>query len=132
MNKAKVNAYLPRAIEALTKFGIATENGVIVKTYRANISSFGAAITMGSFKAAVAFFAKDADSANQNRKEKVNRSLLICAMNYVVNGSVKSADTICKDIILMNNADIPALCEEYINASIALKLAMNGFDLIAA
>lgn len=43
----------------------------------------------------------------------------------------KEAQEICKEI-LTNRTDksvLDALCEKYLDASIALKLAMNSFDL---
>lgn len=129
MNKTKVNNYLPKAAEAITVCGIADGNGKIIKTYRSCISSFGAAIVTGSFKAATAFFSVDAtEKSNQKQDEKVMRSKLIIALNYIVNRNIKTADEICKEIIIKDDKTTAALCEEYINASIALKLAMNLFE----
>lgn len=128
MNKAKVNEYLPIAIVALKKCGIADEKDRIISTYRSNISSFGAAVTMGSFKAAVAFFSADAKDDNS----KVSRSKLIQAMDFVVHGKgeddkPRDVKIICAEVIETN--DDKALCEKYINASIGLKLAMNVYYL---
>lgn len=136
MNKQRVNNYLPAAIKALGDCGIADKTtGVIIKTYRSNISGFGAAVAMGSFKAAVAFYSSDAKS-NTGEAGKINRSKLIQAMDLIVNSDKenyekKEAQEICKEI-LTNRTDksvLDALCEKYLDASIALKLAMNSFDL---
>ena len=49
MNKQRVNNYLPAAIKALGDCGIADKTtGVIIKTYRSNISGFGAAVPVDS------------------------------------------------------------------------------------
>lgn len=126
MNKKRVDELLPIAIEALEASTIA-KNGSIIKTYRGAISSFGSAITMGSFKAAIAFLAKDADG-------DVDKSKLLQAVDYICNYSqskeIRDAKKIAKEII--QEKDVGALNikkDLYIDASIALKLAMNMYDL---
>lgn len=138
MNKQRVNDYLTPAVNALIECKIAVEENKsyqILKTYRANISGFGAAVAMGSFKAAVAFYSSDARSKNESQKDdKVYRSRLIQAMDMIVEEKEKPKDAkdICKKILQKNSTDgtLDELCEKYLDASIALKLAMNSFDLI--
>ena len=79
-NKNRTDSYIPDAIKALEACGIA-KDGKIDSSYRGQISSFGAAVTIGSFKQAVAFFAQDA----KNGDSKINRSDLILAIDYVIN-----------------------------------------------
>lgn len=139
MNKKAVEKYLPLAIEALNdpqckiqdKNSDESFSGKISKTYRGQISSFGAAVTMGSFKAAVAFFSNKAGSS-------VEREQLVRAMYYIVKTFEnenkkaehwKDAPKIAEEIIKTPQENIPALKEKFINASLALKLAMNAFDL---
>ena len=117
MNKKKVDAYIPKAYEALAECGIA-KNGEIAKTFRGQIASFGAAMTMGSFKAAVAFFAKDAGS-------DVERSKLLQAIHFVLTGEKKSPEAIAKKVLGMTDEELKQVREQYIDASIAIKLAMN-------
>ena len=116
MNKKRVDQWIPKAKEALEKVGIAKE-GQIPKGFRGQIASFGAAVVMGSFKSAVAFFAKKGSS-------KTERQKLLEAMYYVMTDGETSEDIfaeICKAEKDWQN--------DFIDASIALKLAMNFFEL---
>lgn len=119
MNKKRVNDWLLKAKEALTQTGIA-QNGKIDKTYRGQISSFGAAVIMGSLPAAVAFFSEQGGSS-------VERQKLIQAMYYCVSGTVKKEKDILEIVCKQNDK---SMREQFIDASIALKLAMNFYDLV--
>lgn len=119
MNKKTVNSYIPKAKQALEQFKIA-EGGKISKNFRGQISSFGAAVVMGSLPAAVAFFA-DQGSA------EVDRSKLVSAMYYCVKEEEKTPAEVLEYVCKNNTAQTR---EDFINASIALKLAMNFFVLI--
>lgn len=119
VNKNRVNDWLLEAKEALVKLNIA-EDGKINKTYRGQISSFGAAIVMGSLPAAVAFFSEQGSS-------DVKRQKLIQAMFYCITGKIEDEKSILNFVCENNSSD---LCENFIDASIALKLAMNFYDLI--
>lgn len=122
MNKKRVDEYLPKAVDAIRKCGISNSNGDITKTFRGNISSFGAAVTMGSFKAAVAFF-------SQKNKSTIDRNKLIEAMWFVVKDEKDDAEKICEKILFMSGAALDELRTEFLDASIAIKLAMNVFNL---
>lgn len=126
MNKNKINQEMQLAYEALEKTGIANEKGEIEKNFRGQISSFGAAITMGSLLAAIAFFSKDASA-------EVSRSKLLDAILYVLKkqGTVKEKTTSLFDYAREYvEQGMEAVCrEEIINAAIAIKLAMNLYIL---
>lgn len=133
MKKNRVEKYLVTAIEALDSnhSKIANADDKIVKAYRSQISSFGAAVSMGSFKSAVAYMAAD----SQNEKSKVKRSKLLQAIDYVVmresNYEIRDAKTICKEIVNNSNpSEISEMKDKYIDASIAIKLAMNAYTLV--
>ncbi len=123
MNKKRVNDWLLPAKEAL-KVAEISQNGKVDKTYRGQISSFGAAVVMGSLPAAVAFFSEKGGSS-------VERQKLIKAMCLVIaneredmpKDEKKALEYVCK-----NNSN--ALKEQFTDASIALKLAMNFYDLV--
>lgn len=123
MNKKKVNDWILPAKRVIEECGIA-QNGKVDNTYRGYISSFGAAVVMGSLKSAVAFFADDG-----NAKEK--RSQLLIAMYSVIKNktpvsSVKPFQVfeyVCKN-------DNRHTKEDFINASIAIKLALNFFERV--
>lgn len=118
MNKKRVNDWILPAKEALITCEI-VENGKIDKTFRSHISSFGAAVIMGSLPAAVAFFTEQGGSSVQRQK-------LIQAMYCCITGEVKKEKEIF-DIVCKNNT--AEMRDKFTDASIALKLAMNFFDL---
>ena len=123
MNKRQVEEYLPRALEALNSpESKIARDGKIPRSFRGQISSFGAAVTMGSFKAAVAFF-------SDNGSADVPRSELIRAMYFVVHGAWKTAEAICGEVLRWKQSELFAEKECFLNASVALKLAMNAFEL---
>ena len=136
MNKRRVEELIPSAIDALNnkncniqekskdENNAITFNGKIKKAYRSQISSFGAAVTMGSFKAAVAFFVKDADG-----KSGIKRSELIRTVYYIIKKDWKSSEDIFREIS-QSDQDEAKMKEDFLNASVALKLAFNAFDLI--
>ena len=109
MNKRVVDSWLNIAYNAIEKCGISEmKDGVkcIQRTYRSQISNFGAAVTMGSIKSAVAFF-------SQQGKAVADRPKLLQAMYFIIsNGEILTPD------------------EKFINASVALKLAMNFYKLL--
>ena len=118
MNKKRVNDWLLTAKDAIVKAGIA-EDGTASKAYRSQISNFGAAIIMGSLKSAVAFYVEDGDA-------KVGRSKLLVALYYVICGEITTAK---KVLAFVCNNDSKELREKFTDAAIAIKLALNFFDL---
>lgn len=129
MNKANVNAYIERAVTALTDSKIA-KDGKIEKGYRGQISTFGAAVTNGSLEAAIAFF------SNDKSESEFDRPALMKSICYVlgVAGDNKKANQYCNrdlyDYVRSNQYGTKASKKDKIlDAAIALKLAMNLFEL---
>ena len=85
MNKRVVDSWLSVAYNAIEKCGISEmKDGVrcVQRTYRSQISNFGAAVTMGSIKSAVAFF-------SQQGKAVADRPKLLQAMYFIIsNGEI--------------------------------------------
>ena len=130
MNKRSVEALIPKAIELLSDDNCAIcirengkNSGKIYRAYRSQMSAFGAAVTMGSFLSAVAFFSKDADG-------EIKRSELISIIYELVSGESAPASVVFSKISAMSDAQRSAMKEKFLDASITLKLAMNAFDLI--
>lgn len=120
MNKKQVNDWILPAKQAIIDCGIA-ENGKVNSAFRGQISSFGAAVVMGSLKSAVAFFADDG-------KAKVPRSKLILAIYQVIKKeTIKEPEVVFQYIC---DHDDRQTKEKFINASIAIKLALNFFELV--
>lgn len=129
MNR-KIDKLIPDAIAALkdTNNCRISEDGATIKSaYRAAISSFGAAITLGSLKAAVAVFTEDAEGGEAG----IKRSELLRAIHFLVSGEWISAEEVFKAVIDESNtsANERSLRHRFINAAVALKLAMNAFEL---
>ena len=127
MNKRVVNEMIPYAYEALCKSGIVV-NGCVDKKFRSQIASFGAAITMGSLLPAIAVFS-DKGSAEVDRhavlivlKEKDFCSREISKLFEYANPSEGDGKA--------QNEEESRKKENIVNASIALKLAMNLYTLI--
>lgn len=118
MNKQRVNDWVASAAVALERSGIAV-NGKVDPKFRGQISSFGAAITMGSLKATAAFFSKQGGAA-------VPRELLLKAMYYVIKGELAEPKEVFTYIC--GHDDIHTR-EQFVDAAIALKLAMNLYDM---
>lgn len=118
MNKKQVNDWILPAQNAIVECGI-SESGKVDSAFRRQISSFGAAVVMGSLKSAVAFFADDGSA-------KVERSKLIKAIYYVITEKKSTPKEVFDYICLNDNRQTK---EQFINASIAIKLALNFFDM---
>lgn len=120
MNKNTINQEIELAYEALSDSGIAV-NGKIDKAFRGQISSFGAAVTMGSLLSAIAFFS-DKGSAS------VDRTCLMDAILRILKKENKAPDN-CRNLFSYARQGGDNCREDIINAAIALKLAMNLYQL---
>lgn len=127
MNKKDVNEKIDYAYRALTECKIA-ENNKIVKTFRGQISSFGAAVEMGSLKPAILFFSDQGGSS-------VKRTNLMDAIHYILVQCDKkesnSGESLYQYIKNKEAKGVPEyrLKEDVLSAAIAIKLAMNLFEL---
>lgn len=130
MDKKTIDQMLPVAYEALVDSKIVVNNK-IVKTYRGNISTFGAAINGGSLLAAISFFSEKGGASE-------DRTKLMKAISKVLNEVYKkeniNIDEKCNnslfDFVVKHSEDKILWKERIINAAIALKLAMNLFELV--
>ncbi len=138
MNKKEIDRLIPIAYDALNNKEISiVKNNTIKKTYRGQISTFGAAITMGSLLAAIAYFSNDASGSSVERSkimtvifnmikqyyQNINEKEITNLFKYVRN-SIDNAKGGCKK-------DAEDICrEQIINSAIALKLAMGLFTLV--
>lgn len=129
MNKAIVDQYLPTAYEAIKAAGIPNAKGQVNKSYRGQISTLGAAITMGSIKSAVCYFKERA-----NNNTDVDRRKLLHAITYILqhDEETKKRYSGMKElpeyVMFLREEQIPGVREDIINAAIAIKLAMNLYE----
>ena len=120
MNKSAVNDLIHYAYHALSDVQIAN-NGIINKAFRGQISSFGAAVMLGSLTSAIAFFS-DNGGASVERKKILAAILLILERDKQENKCESLYDYVVK------NGD--SCKEDIINAAIAIKLSMNLYKLV--
>lgn len=120
MNKNRINNWILPAQEAIKDNGM-VEHGVVNKTYRGQVSTFGASVIMGSLKSAIAFFS-DADKAS------VDRTKLIKAMYQIITGT-KNAEP-SEIFKYVCDHDDYTTEEKFTDASIAIKLALNFYKLV--
>ena len=116
-----------RAIEILKTVGIVktdkNSKEYIEKTFRGQISSFGAAVEMGSLLSAVAFFSDKGGSSTDRPK-------LMKAIYMLLTES--DANDCDEKTLLRYVADHSGdrfLKRKVIDAAVAVKLAMNAYDL---
>ena len=123
MSKRRVDKWIPVAYEALTKTGIA-ENGKVNGKFQSQIATFGAAVVMGSLRAATAFFAQQGSAAVQREK-------LLQAMYYIITKENGAPELVTpKEVVhYVCNHESSSTREMFIDAAVALKLAMNLFDM---
>ena len=121
MNKEVINKEIGIAYEVLSDVGIA-KDGKIDKTFRGQISGFGAAVTMGSLNSAIAFF-------SQKNEASVDRDKIPKAILEVLQRT-KCVEPEYKNLFEVTNSKGDDIKEDIINAAIALKLAMNLYELI--
>lgn len=128
MNKNKINDQISLAYDAIKEAGIVEADGMTVKkAFRGQISTFGAAVTMGSMEAAIAFFS-DKGSAAVDREKLIKAIALVlkkdadCAFEPAPGSEIKS-------LFDYAVAEKEEAKESILNAAIAIKLAMNLFKL---
>lgn len=149
MNKNVVARQIPLAYKALENsdiVGIKDGYKLVPKGYRGQISSFGAAVTMGSLIPAVAFFSKKIGDKSSNSNEDIDRTKLMKAVFLLLKDDADSYGTAEQKMRFANASDLMQyICnisenetdmekrkkalkkckEEIENAAIALKLAIG-------
>lgn len=122
MDKNVINEELTIAYDAIREKKIANERGKVQKTFRGQVTSFGASVLMGSLLPSIAFF-------SDSEKASVDRSLILEAIYYILQKRGKIGQDE-KDLFEYAKIGSDERKEEILNAAIALKLAMNFYHLI--
>lgn len=128
----KIDELIANAIPILDNTGIVktdekTGEEYILKSFRGQISSFGAAVSMGSLLSAVAFFSKKGGS-------ETDRPLLMRAIYLlIINDTETKIDSKSEQsellLYVIEHRNEPELKKNIIDAAVALKLAMNAYEL---
>ena len=140
-NKRKIDEYISKAIEVLNNNKkIVKEGGKIDKTFSGQIATFAVAVSTGSLLSAVAFFSDNGGASNEiiadeklpdidkendknrnNANNKYSRLLDYVKVKYKKSKESKKS----KEIVSYNRVK-----EDILNAAIAIKLAMNFYELV--
>ena len=147
-NKRKIDEYISKAINILNNNNkIVKEGGKIDKTFSGQIATFAVAVSTGSLLSAVAFFSDNGGASNErsslmdviyeiiadeklpyidkeddkNKKNVNNKNSKL--LKYVKSKYEKSKES--NDIVSYNR-----IKEDILNAAIAVKLAMNFYELV--
>ena len=122
MDKNRINRLLPIAVEVIKK----ELSEPIPNEFRGYIASFGAAVTMGRFPAAVAYYS----AASKNAKE--DRTKLPVMIFEVLKGenAAITVDTLFEYVTsFKNDNESLAIKEDVLHAAIAIKLGLNLFEI---
>lgn len=127
MNKKKVDEYIPLAYDAIKSEGVAG-NGKIKNSYRAHISTFGVMIAMGSVLSAAALLCEGRESS-QASMERANLAKCIYQIirREVCNDKNALFQYVRDEVSAKREYEVK---EDITNAAIALKLAMNLYQLV--
>ncbi len=130
MNKAMIDAMIPRAYEQLAVCKIAN-NGTVQGTFRGQIAAFGASVAMGSLLSAVAFFSTKGGSTVERPRLMQAIFGLLQVPNEALNETVRKAEASQQLYqYVAGNPDDAALRERVLCAAVALKLAMNLYTRV--
>lgn len=122
MDKNRINKLLPIAVEVIKN----KLSEPIPNEFRGYIASFGAAVTMGSLPAAVAYYS----AASKNAKE--DRTKLPVMILEVLKGEnvAITVDTLFDYVTsFKNDNESFAIKEDVLHAAIAIKLGLNLFEI---
>ena len=123
MAKSRINRYLPIAYEAVKNSELIKDDK-LQGNYQAQITSFGAAVSMGSLLSAIAFFS-DKGSSDVKRQE------LMKLIYYIIKkdkGSEEKYNEIKKYALFEYAKDNGNIKQEVLDAAIAIKLTLNLFE----
>jgi CRISPR-associated protein Cmr5 len=115
VNKRKIDELIPKAYRVLGDTGIMGKNSDINSKWRGQIASFGASVAQGSLLSAVSFFSAQGSA-------EVDRSKLMKAISELIGWDKSLYVYVCE-------TEARVAKEKILNAAIALKLAMNLYDL---
>ena len=111
MGKRQIEAFIPKAMEAIEGHDIA-EEGTVPSQFNGYISSFGASLRMAGIVPTVLFFQNNGNA--EKSREKV----------------VDAIETILGEPLIVDNRPNPRLTRDAVeDAATALKLAVRTFKL---
>lgn len=158
LNKKRIDEYIGYAITELEGNQKIVKNGKIEKTFSNQISTFGVAVSTGSLLSAIAFFSRQGEasvernqlmkiiygilkkdekikkifgeyfnSVKKEKKEKDTELLYQFARKLLCNDETKNHEG--KDDKQNNRIRVKEFKNLVLDAAVAVKLAMNYFDM---
>jgi CRISPR-associated protein Cmr5 len=132
MNKRKVDKLIPNAYEVLKTAEIVERDkdgnptNKIDTAWRGQVASFGASIAQGSLLAAVSFFSKKSEKTKVDDRSKLTEAIFKLIEDADKNGTPRLFEYVRKKKDAGKEREAK---ENILNAAVALKLAMNLYDL---
>jgi len=114
MSKRKIEAYIPKAIEAIESLEIVNRDGEVAKQFNGYIASFGASIRQAGLLVTALFYA-NANSNAEKEREKVVKAIEMMIGHNIINH---------------NNKIEKSTRTKVEDAAIALKLAIRTYKLV--
>ncbi len=135
-NKRKIDEYIPKAIDSLSKNTKIVKNGTIASGFAGQIATFSVAVSMGSLLSAVAFFSEQ-KQAIVERQELMNVLYEIITredLNTTKGSEPKLLAHVRKKYEETyknkNILEYRRFQQDILNAAIAVKLAINFFQKV--
>lgn len=135
-NKRKIDEYIPKAIDSLSKNTKIVKNGTIASGFAGQIATFSVAVSMGSLLSAVAFFSEQ-KQAIVERQELMNVIYEIITredLNTTKDSEPKLLAHVKKKYEETyknkNIFEYRRFQQDILNAAIAVKLAINFFQKV--
>ena len=125
MDKNRINQLLPIAVEVIEKE--LTEP--IPNEFRGYIASFGAAVTMGSLPAAVAYYSAASKNAKEDRTKLPVMILEVLKKENTAITAIKETTLFEYVTSFKNDNESFAIKEDVLHAAIAIKLGLNLFEI---
>ena len=104
----QVEAYIPKALEAIESLNIANDSGEVAKQFNGYIASFGASMRQAGLLSTVLFY------SNANSNAEKEREKVVTAIEQIISPATLTHE---------NRAKVE-------NAAIALKLAIRTYKLV--
>ncbi len=136
-----INNYIPKAMEAIEKVGIADEKGIVNSTYESYIASFGANIRQSGLLPTLIFFNNDKKESGDKGKQQ-HSSKWLQAILFLLDGRTgENGLDLIKYVIeetggsqICNQTDLDIYKLQNVQSKIedivcALKMAVRTFKL---
>lgn len=125
MNKQKVEELFPIVMETLKRVEIVNEQNQVPKEYNGYIASFGASIIQSGILPAIAFFERNTQNTEQDKKR------LMTAILYVLDSQLENQENKkLLDYVLSRYNNLDEIEEKILYISVAMKLVLRTYEQV--